>query len=424
MNKNYLSFFPSTGKMVAFALAFAVFSCSNQNLDLETTPTTSKSAARIAATPPNVSLIDPTILANRKTAYESGNVEVVRQVQIVLRKADEFLIVTPQSVMDKNFTPSSNSKHDYMSMGPYWWPDPTKPDGLPYIKKDGQRNPEIAKITDRQYLENLDTRCKFLSLAFYFTKNQKYATKAHELLKVWFLNSATKMNPNLKYAQAIPGITEGRGIGIIESRFFESIADWINLLDGSTAFLATDKNLIIDWYKQYLNWMLTSSNGIEESKEKNNHGTHYDAQVTAYALFTNNSTTAVERLNKSKSRVSVQIQSSGKQPLELSRTLAYTYSTFNLEAWFNLSMMGDKAGVNLWNYTASNGGNIIKALNWLIPYALEEKPRTYQQIEPYNSLDLYPLLLIASRKYNTDYSQKLALIPKNDDTAILDLLYK
>ena len=119
----------------------------------------------------------------------------------------------PYSVMDKDIIPPSGDKHDYISQGPYWWPDTTKPDGLPYIRRDGVVNPEREKFTDRRNLSNLLEATDFLSKAYYFSEDEKYATKIIELLQVWFLNDATKMNPHLEYGQGIPGITEGRGIG-------------------------------------------------------------------------------------------------------------------------------------------------------------------------------------------------------------------
>jgi hypothetical protein len=40
------------------------------------------------------------------------------------------------------------------------------------------------------------------------------------------------------------------------------------------------------WYRAYLDWLLNSRNGFEESNAHNNHGTWYSAQVVAYALYT------------------------------------------------------------------------------------------------------------------------------------------
>ena len=369
----------------------------------------------------NLSLLDPALLASKKNAYKNGNVQLVKQVQMVLKNADKFLSVNPESVMDKALSPTSKSKHDYMSMAPYWWPDTTKADGLPYIRKDGVRNPIIKKISDHEFLGNLEIRCKFLSLAYYFTGEEKYAAKAQQLLNVWFLNPATKMNPNLDYAQAIPGRNDGRGYGIIESRALVNIADWVCLLDGAKSFPNSDKNGIKAWYKDYLNWMLTSKNGIDESKSKNNHGTHYDAQIASFSIFVGDYNLAKNILTTAKKRMVIQIDSDGKQPLELERTNAYSYSTMNLDGWFNLAMVGDKIGVDLWNYQAEG---LKKAINWLLPYALEEQPRTYKQLINYNSSEMYKLLMIASAKYKGNYTEKSKLIPLSDKVALTALLYQ
>lgn len=373
---------------------------------------------------PNVSLVDAQLLASKKNAYRKGDVQVVDQVKMVIKNADEFLLAKPESVMSKAFTPVSKSKHDYMSMGPYWWPDADKPDGLPYIRKDGVRNPEIKKITDHQFLDNLENRCQFLSLAFYFTGEEKYAAKAQQLLSVWFLNPNTKMNPNFNYSQAIPGINNGRGIGIIESRPLVNLADWINLLDDSKSFQISDKNKIKEWYKEYLNWMVTSDNGMDEHHALNNHGTHYDVQVTAFALFTGNLKLANKTLTDAKKRITVQIDVEGKQPLELERTNAYSYSTMNLDGWFNLAILGEKVGVNLWDYTDDKGANLNKALTWLVPYAFDEKTREFKQINAYHANDIYRVLVIASQKYKGNYAEKSGLIPKSNNTNLTDLLYK
>lgn len=123
-------------------------------------------------------------------------------VKTLLRDADKALKMTPPSVMDKTMTADSGDKHDYMSMGPYWWPDPSKPDGLPYIRKDGQRNPELDKL-DRNKLGDMSKAVTTLGLAYYFSGDEKYAQKAVDFLNVWFLDAKTKMNPNLTYGQTI-----------------------------------------------------------------------------------------------------------------------------------------------------------------------------------------------------------------------------
>jgi hypothetical protein len=373
---------------------------------------------------PNVFLISPQHIAAQKAKYKQGDATVVKEVGIVIDRANKVLDEKPHSVVEKALTPPSGSKHDYMSLAPYFWPDPSKPDGKPYIRKDGQHNPETKTISDHEYLSELDERCKYLSLAYYFTGDEKYAAKMKELLAVWFLNPDTKMNPSLTYAQAVLGVNDGRGIGIIESRALAWVADWMGLLAGSKSFTTADLNNIKDWYKQYLVWLRTSKNGNDEHNAKNNHGIHYDTQTIDYALFTGDMALAKELVAASLKRVPVQIEPDGQEPLELERTNAYGYSTFNITAWYNVSLLADRAGVDIWNYSTPDGRSIHKALDYLIPYTLDDKPKEHQQIGPYNKQEMYLLLVLAGQKYkDPSYTKRADAFPKNDSVLMTDLLY-
>lgn len=345
-------------------------------------------------------IMDATRLGELKKQFIKNDALAVSLVNQLSKEAAQFLLMKPVSVMDKGITPPSGSKHDYMSQAPYFWYDSSRPNGLPYMRKDGVRNPEINKIEDHKHLDELHESVHSLSLAYYFTGEEKYAQKASYLLRTWFLDDATKMNPNQNYGQGIPGVTEGRGIGLIETRSLMDLADAVGLLQGSSSWTITDDKNIRQWYTQFLNWMLTSKNGKDERKAKNNHGTWYSAQVIDYALFTRQARLAHELAEESKQRIDSQFTAEGKMPLELERTTALGYSTFNLVAWSKLAVVSKHAGTDLWSYQNARGAGIQKAIDWLMPYAAGEKKWEYQQINNYNKKELYDLLLYAYRYYH------------------------
>jgi hypothetical protein len=367
--------------------------------------------------------MNPGRLAELKKKYSERDAATIELVDRFLIRADKFLQMKPVSVTDKPSVPPSGDKHDYMSRAPYYWYDSTKPNGLPYVNRDGQRNPEIYRITDRRYIGELGDASRELALAWWLTGEKKYAGKASELLKHWFIDDSTRMKPNLNYAQAVPGLNDGRGIGIIESISLMGIVDAAGLLEGSPAWSAGDAAALKSWYAQYLDWMLTSKNGKDEHGTKNNHGTWYLAQAVDFALFTGDTATARRLAGESSGRVDSQVESDGRMPLELERTTALHYCTYNLQAFFNLATLAKQAGIDLWNYRNPQGASIRTALDWLKPYALGEKKWEYQQINEYNSNEYVGLLLAAASAYNDpQYSTWAAAARKGERNIMTELL--
>ncbi|KAA9041387.1 alginate lyase family protein [Ginsengibacter hankyongi] len=374
---------------------------------------------------PNVFILNGSHLQTIKNKLQQRDQETVILVDKLKKPADELLDMKLISVTDKSFVPASGNKHDYMSLAPYFWYDSTKPNGLPYMRKDGERNPEIYKITDHKYLSDLDNATQILSLAYYLTGEEKYAGKAASLLKHWFFDKDFKMNPNLDYAQAIPGKNNGRGIGIIETRSLTGIADAAGLLANSKAWTNSDTKSLQDWYAQFLNWMLTSKNGNDEHTAQNNHGTWFLVQAIDYALFTGNKSEALKLSEEGRDEIDRQITSEGKMPLELERTNALGYSTFNLDALFTLASLAEKSGVDLWHYKNVNGTGLQTILDWIIPYALDEKKWDYKQIVKYNNVELYPLLITAADKFKQpSYRTETNSITPPDNNVLIHLLFE
>ena len=379
---------------------------------------------QVTAQSPKVLIMDAGRLAEVKKKWGQKDATILRLTDSLQKQADGYLKMKPVSVMDKQFIPVSGNKHDYMSQAPYFWYDSTKPNGLPYMRKDGVRNPEIYKITDRTYLGNLENSTRTLSLAWYITGDEKYAAKSAELLKTWFLDESTKMNPHLEYGQAVPGVNTGRGIGLIETVALMGIADAASLLHGSTSWTAADHSSLQKWYSQFLNWMLTSKNGNDEHAAKNNHGTWYYAQVIHFSLFTDNRDKAKQLAQESKNRLDSQLTSEGKQPLELDRTNGLGYSTMNLRGWFTVATLAEKIGVDLWSYKTSKSTDLRTAFEWMLPYALGEKKWEYQPISKYNKNEMYPLLLQAALAFKDQkYFTTAKALTTGTTNVMADLLY-
>lgn len=323
--------------------------------------------------------------------------------------ASAQLSIRRLSVVDKKAAPPGGTLHDYTSMGPYWWPDPAKPDGLPYIRRDGERNPESID-TDRATMHSL---CLAVSSLIHYawlddsagrTGGEPHARQTARLLRAWFLDPETRMNPHLRFAQRIPGISDGRGIGIIDTAMLCFLLDEVSLFEhmadtsawGAGVWTAGDRAGLRRWFSDYLDWLLTSDHGRDECKEHNNHGTWYDAQVAAFAVFCGRPEVARRQIDEyARRRIAAQIASDGSQPHELARTLSLTYSTFNLLGFTVLACVdarvpqspadGGNAPIALWRWRAENGAGIIPALDWLLPYALGERPWPHRQIKPFVS---------------------------------------
>jgi hypothetical protein len=352
------------------------------------------------------------VMHNIKADYQGGADEVAALIGRLVTCADAMLELGPYSVMDKSIIPPSGDKHDYISQGPYWWPDSTKENGLPYIRRDGVVNPERSKFTDRQNLHDLIEASELLSKAYFFTEDEKYAIKASNLLKTWFIDDSTRMNPNLEFGQGIPGITEGRGIGIIETRSIGKIADAITLIRNSESWNTELEDGMQKWLAAYLDWLISSEKGQKESVHPNNHGTWYDVQAISLALFTEQDSLAKSIAEKAKEvRLDEHIMADGSQPRELARTVSFNYSAMNLAGLFHLAYLAQKVDVDLWAYKNAHGAGLEDALRFLIPAAVGQKTWEYEQIRPINGSTLKFHLFLATKIYNSDYLQIANKLP-------------
>ena len=207
--------------------------------------------------------IDFNHLAKSKAKIQNKDKEYAIAFDQLKNNAEKALRFKPVTVMSKTDLPPSGDKHDYMSIAPYWWPNPNTANGIPYVRRDGEINPEVKNFTDKVVLPGMSASIYHLSLAYYFTGNEAYADHAAKLIRVWFLDTATRMNPNLKYAQSVKGVTDGRAEGVIDTRHFMHIMDGIQLLQASKNWTSKDQSGIEGWVKDFIQWLGNSKIGKE-----------------------------------------------------------------------------------------------------------------------------------------------------------------
>jgi hypothetical protein len=334
---------------------------------------------------------------------------------VLASEADPWLTAEPVSLVHKKHLAPSGDPHDYISMGPYWWPDPAKPDGLPWVRRDGEVNPRYYEYDSRK-LETFFSAVTRLVLQAYATDSVTHARAAGKFLRAWFLDAETRMNPHLRYAQFIPGICDGRGIGIIDTTLLVFLLDMVTPLEFNDEWKPGHLAGLKDWFSSYLDWLLTSVNGKKEGAEHNNHGTWYDAQIACFATFCGKPEVAAKQIDEStKNRLSTQLRPDGSQPHELARTLSFTYCTYNLLGFACLARISQKFGLDLWRWESPAGSSLLSGVRWMLPYYSGERAWTHQQLKPLDLSAAALLLNLAGEgsgdKGLTDLAGKLAKHP-------------
>jgi hypothetical protein len=318
---------------------------------------------------------------NQQRAANTGSVGSAGAIQLdvaaldrsrILSAAGAALSAGPFTITKSRAKLSEGGPNDFYSNADYYWPDPTKTNGLPYVQRDGKSNP--GNFNDhRMEMRNLRDAVAALAAAYRLTGEERYAAKAADLLRVFFLDPATRMNPHLKYAQAIPGRTPGRSFGIIDALHLAEIPPAISAMQKSPAFTPELLVGLKRWFADLAEWMQTHKNGQEEAAAKNNHAVAYWLQIASFARFTGNEKLLAECRRQFKEVfVPNQMAPDGSFPLELKRTKPYGYSIFQLDNMATLCQVLSTPQDNLWTFELPDGRGIRKALAYLYPFLADK----------------------------------------------------
>lgn len=346
--------------------------------------------------------------------------------EAILRAADAALEQRPLSVMDKRGTAPSGDKHDFYTLSPYHWPNPDSSDGLPYVFRDGELNPDAGGPEyDRAAFFKTCDAVEALALAYRYTRKPAYGARAALMLRTWFLDPETRMNPHLAYAQHVPGETVNRGWGIIRGIQILRLAEASDWLEDAPEWTEADRSAWRAWQGEFARWLRTSDPGIRESRALNNHGTWYDVQVASFALRSGDTETARAVLEAVPAkRIERQMLGDGAQVLELVRTRSWHYSVMNLDGLFRLATLGEQVGLDLWRYSGTDGRSLRAALDFLMPSLAGERPWAFPDNRGWQPALAYPLLRRAAIKYaEPRYREVADAIPDVETEAARDHLW-
>lgn len=296
---------------------------------------------------------------------------------------EELLREPIESIMDRHFQFPGDDPHDYASLSIYWWPNPATK--IPYIRKDGQINPEVEQY-DAPRLRRMARTINKLANVYAETGDRRFAENADKRLQAWFLNKETRMNPAMRYAQFIPGLRTASYHGLIEGDILCTVfLDGISLLEAKNGLQPETLKGLREWFHEFTQWFLTSDLGKEEGSQKSNHGIWYDYQIARYAEFSGDKNLLLETLSHvGERRIAGQIKADGSLPAEMIRTKSYSYVCYALQPLLRLAEMGDKYGIDIAGYQAPSGASIAQALKFGLSNSKNPEKWPGRQIVPFD----------------------------------------
>jgi len=315
-----------------------------------------------------------------KKELAAGNTDLVAALKKIVEEADAALEQPIVNVVAEGALPPSGDAHDYFSYSPYWWPDAENPDG-PYIWRDGVTNPD-RRTSDVSRLEAMSKAVTSLVPAWYFTGDERYAERAVQQIRAWYLDPETKMNPNFRFGQKRRGHDYNSSGGILESNRMDWVVDCAILLEDFSGWTDKDKTDLRNWFGELATWMVESPEGIEEAMQPNNHGAWYNQHLILFSLYGEKPEIARTHLELMPARIFGQVFIDGRQPQELIRTNALSYSIYGARALVGVARLGRHLDVDLFAYRSTEGRSIRLAIDYITPFILGEEEWPGSQIRP------------------------------------------
>jgi len=354
--------------------------------------------AQAAKAPPNLLLLSaPDAVSIRRLAEGS------HPRAIAIRDAAEVARVKgPWSVTKSRPKDTPAGPNDFFREGPYWWPDPKNPSG-PYLRRDGETNPVRFTANDRD-MGQMSQAVLALGTAAYFFDKPELASRAAEVARIWFVDPATRMNPNLQFGQAVHGKTWGRPEGLIATRALIWMLQGVVLAEQSKGWDPKVSVGLKSWFRDFLQWMTASEIGRGAGDSGNNHASWWTAQGSAFAIYSGDTKARDRMFEHYRSVLLKQIQPDGSAPREEGRTRSLGYSCFNVAAMLMTCRLAQVNGKDLAHFV-SNGASVLTAVRYLAPFTLEPKSWTKPRISKFDASKEFYLGLAGLTLGRQDFMQ-------------------
>ena len=265
-----------------------------------------------------------------------------------------------------------------------------------------------------------------LSMAWFYTEQERYAKEATRIICEWFLEMDKDSGPSRFRTRNNRIIYDPCDISIFDSRRYIEVLDAIYLIESSRAWNPMKTKRMKKWFSEYLEWLLSSEEGKITDGLKNHVGTWYKAMLASFGFFIHDKDLVQETIHDAMDKyLAFQIDTSGMQPIETSTSCSFNNSLSNLEAHFILAKIGAWNQIDYWHHDEDGKGSIKKAADYLFRYIgnMEEWP--YAQVTDVDARSMFNLVLKSQNIYHdpqyNEFIQKLFPELRSNDRLLISV---
>lgn len=316
----------------------------------------------------------------------------------ILAVAAEGLRAKPATITSFPSPLKKVDPHQYVSEDVEWF----RTDAGVYERRPGLSNP-AAFSQHRDALVRMNGIVAACVAAWRLTSDAKYAEYAMLHLRAWFLDAATRMEPNLDHAACTPQTQDGTYRGVEDTVM---LAETVRAASFLCAYngIATEAEAsgLRKWFTDFTTWLNESKPGYIAREMKDRTAICWTLQAAEMARFTRNGALQLGCLHRFRDQLLRQMNLDGQFPLELHRKDAYASSIFTLDC---LSMACEVVSTpmdRLWDFSLPDGRSMRSAIAWLYP-SLDNRGTWKLPSDSEHFTDWpvrQPSLLLAGRAYS------------------------